>query len=259
MTDKPLIVDNIDVSKCEFLIITNDKHLCRCIKSDLFGGIEFVENARKGNCEDNPNCYYKQLQREKQSSQESRDTSIKEFNRAEELNTLLKHKQQECDRLKHDNDYQVGALEKTIDNLTAENEDLERLYKELQDDMLACNKCRATIKLQQQLDQLKEDNEELKKQLQAQCAFTRHEQKLIYCVAYDETCKTGNDCKQQKCIFKDNIKLKQTLAEIKEIAKNMNNECFYDDFECKDCDMKNGCTYFNKKQILQKISAIRIL
>lgn len=46
----------------------------------------------------------------------------------------------------------------------------------------------------------------------------------------------------------------QTLAEIKEIVKNMNNECFYDDFDCKDCDMKNGCTYFNKKQILQKIN-----
>ena len=58
--------------------------------------------------------------------------------------------------------------------------------------------------------------EELKKQLQAQRAFTRHEQKLIYCVAYDETCKTGNDCKQEKCIFKDNIKLKQTLTEIKD-------------------------------------------
>ena len=63
--------------------------------------------------------------------------------------------------------------------------------------------------------------EELKKELQAQRDFTAHEQKLIYCVAYDETCKTGNDCKQEKCIFKDNIKLKQTLAEIKEIAEGM--------------------------------------
>ena len=51
-------------------------------------------------CKDNPNCYYKQLQREKQNSQESRDTSIKEFNRAEELNTLLKCKEQECEILK---------------------------------------------------------------------------------------------------------------------------------------------------------------
>ena len=51
-----------------------------------------------------------------------------------------------------------------------------------------------------------------------------------------------------------NIKISKTLIEIKEIAKNMNNECFYDDFDCEDCDMKNGCTYFNKKQILQKIN-----
>lgn len=108
-TGKIIIVDNIDVSKCEFLIITNDKHLCRCIKSDLFGGIEFVENAKKGNCEDNPNCYYKQLQQEKQSSQESRDTSIKEFNRAEELNTLLKHKEQECENLKEKNQYLINT------------------------------------------------------------------------------------------------------------------------------------------------------
>lgn len=284
MTDKPIIVDNIDVSKCEFLIISNDKHLCRCIKSDLFGGIEFVENAKNGNCKDNPNCYFKLLQREKQNSQESRDTSIKEFNRAEELNILLKHKQQECDRLKHDNDYEVGALEKTIDNLTAENEDLERLYKELQDDMLACNKCRATIKLQQQLDQLETENEELKKQLQAQRAFTRHEQKPIYCVAYDETCKTGNDCKQEKCIFKDNIKLKQSLTEIKEIVKPYQRNidkicghcrrydcchaCCIDDINCyqykkpttpacdKYCELKEFEINNMANHVLQKISEV---
>lgn len=285
MTDK-LIVDNIDVSKCEFLIISNDKHLCRCIKSDLFGGIEFVENAKSGTCKDNPNCYFKQLQREKQSSQEATDTSIKEFNRAEELNTLLKYKQQECDRLKHDNDYEVGALEKTIDNLTAENEDLERLYKELQDDMLACNKCRVTIKLQQQLNQLETENEELKKQLQAQHAFTRHEQKLIYCVAYDETCKTGNDCKQEKCIFKDNIKLKQTLTEIKGIVKphqrNIDkicghcrrydtcHACCIDDINCyqykkpttpacdKYCELKEFEINNMANQVLQKISECEV-
>ena len=204
MTDKPIIVDNIDVSKCEFLIITNDKHLCRCIKSDLFGGIEFVENAKNGNCENNPNCYFKLLQQEKQNSQESRDTSIKEFNRAEELNTLLKHKQQECDRLKHDNEYEVGALEKTIDNLTAENEDLERLYKELQDDMLACNKCRTTIKLQQQLNQLKAENKKLK---QTSCNFKNY------------------------CTY-DTEKLEQTLIEIKEIAeKEVNTRMLFADKE----------------------------
>ena len=59
-------------------------------------------------------------------------------------------------------------------------------------------------------------------------------------------------------LYEENYKLKQTLAEIKEIAKNMNKECFYDDFECKDCDMKNGCTYYSKKQILQKISECEV-
>ena len=115
---------------------------------------------------------------------------------------------------------------------------------------------REIIKQNKQLARKTQECEKLKKELQAQRDFTAHEQKLIYCVAYDETCKTGNDCKQGKCIFKDNIKLKQTLTEIKEIAENMNNECFYDDFDCKDCDMQNGCTYFNKKQILQKISEV---
>ena len=103
-----------------------------------------------------------------------------------------------------------------------------------------------------QYKELKAENEELKKELQAQRAFTRHEQKLIYCVAYDETCKTGNDCKQKKCIFKDNIKLKQTLTEIKEILEiHKDNKCaicpkFDECFEHPSCD----------NIILQKISEV---
>ena len=52
-------------------------------------------------------------------------------------------------------------------------------------------------------------------------------------------------------------KYEQTLTEIKEIAEGMNEECFYDDFDCMNCDMQNGCTYFNKKQILQKSANVR--
>ena len=55
----------------------------------------------------------------------------------------------------------------------------------------------------------------------------------------------------------ENDQLKQTLTEIKDIAENMNEECFYDDFDCMNCDMQNGCTYFNKKQILQKSANVR--
>ena len=52
--------------------------------------------------------------------------------------------------------------------------------------------------------------------------------------------------------------LKQTLTEIEEIAKNMNTSCFYDDFDCKDCDMKNGCIFLGRLKILQKIKACEV-
>ena len=68
-----------------------------------------------------------------------------------------------------------------------------------------------------------------------------------------ETLKTLLKRKEQEC-----KNLKQTLTEIKEISENMDEECFYDDFDCMNCDMQNGCTYFNKKQILQKISECEV-
>ena len=58
--------------------------------------------------------------------------------------------------------------------------------------------------------QLKRKEEEL----QAQRNFTTQEQRKIYCVAYDKTCETGNECKQKKCVFKDRLKYKQALDEI---------------------------------------------
>lgn len=97
-----------------------------------------------------------------------------------------------------------------------------------------------------QLKRKEQECEKLKKELQAQRAFTAHEQKLIYCVAYDETCKTGNDCKQEKCIFKDNIKLKQTLTEIKEIADKDFRHTAWEEYAKQ------------LKQILQKISECEV-
>lgn len=68
-------------------------------------------------------------------------------------------------------------------------------------------------------------------------------------------CDNERNLQEANSEFRQRVinRYKQTLMEIEEIAKNMNNECFYSDFDCEDCDMKNGCTYFNKKQILQKI------
>ena len=62
-------------------------------------------------------------------------------------------------------EYHKDCYYKQLKEKEKECEELEKLYKELQDDMLACNKCRATIKLQQQLDQLKAENEKLEQVL----------------------------------------------------------------------------------------------
>ena len=73
------IVDGIDVSGCKHYKNRN------CIADYCLTDMPFSE----AKCELNPNCYYKQLQREKQNSQEARDIAIKEFNRAEELKTVV--------------------------------------------------------------------------------------------------------------------------------------------------------------------------
>ena len=101
MTDKQIRVDGVDVSGCDFLAKEDDycsysgeyrayKGQCGCSDEEM--------------CKDHPNCFYKKalkkLQRKEQELQEAIDTSIREFNRAEELKTLLKRKEQECEKLK---------------------------------------------------------------------------------------------------------------------------------------------------------------
>ena len=51
-------------------------------------------------------------------------------NKIKDLEEKLLRKEQECERLKYDNDYQVAALETTIDNLKAELEQ-EQTLKEM--------------------------------------------------------------------------------------------------------------------------------
>lgn len=171
-------------------------------------------------CKNNPNCYYKQLKR----------------------------KEQECEELRR---YHNKCCEENTEKLKQWLEKYNQLSRDFYNGKY-CNKENCSL-----LKAKEQECEELKKELQAQRAFTAHEQKLIYCVAYDESCKTGNDCKQKKCIFKDNIKLKQTLTEIKDICKtNVCKHCHskfkVDDNYCKnikDCDCY---------KILQKISECEV-
>lgn len=55
--------------------------------------------------------------------------------------------------------------------------------------------------------------------------------------------------------LKQQRKYKQALDEIMENIKAMNNECFYGDiYECDNCDMRNGCSYYRKFKILNIIN-----
>ena len=74
----------------------------------------------------------------------------------------------------------------------------------------------------------------------------------VICLLY------GYCSENQNYYYKQLHRYKQTLAEIKEITKNMNKECFYNDFSCDGCDMINGCTYQGKLSILQKISECEV-
>ena len=87
-------------------------------------------------------------------------------------------------------------------------------------DCLTCDETEPCIyrianKLQEQLKRKEEE-------LQAQRNFTAQEQRKIYCVAYDKTCETGNECKQKECVFKDRLKYKQALDIIEEYCMQCN-------------------------------------
>ena len=169
-----------------------------------------------------------------------------------ELTEKLEAKEQECDRLKHDNDYEIGALEKTIDNLTAENEELKNDNEELQY-QLKCTtgrekewECNCKFwdarceKLQTELDQLKAKLEQEKalKETYLTCYKAKHEdidgelfklkQRII---EIDRSYKNRQE------------ELEQTLTEIKEIAIG--------NFYYLDCNYR-----WILEEILQKISEV---
>lgn len=96
---------------------------------------------------------------------------------------------------------------------------------------------------EQEFDQLKAENDELKEKVK------ELRQGWI-------NCDNERNLQEANSEFNQRVadRYEQTLTEIEEIAINMNISCFYNDFDCEDCDMKNGCTYQGKITILQKIS-----
>ena len=302
MTDKQIIIDDVDVSGCRYAEPTATTP--KCAINDWI------------HC-DGHNCYYKQLKRKEQEYEELRQYHNKcceEFEKEKKewlekynqvsrgffngdyCNTehcnLLKVKEQECKQLK-------GKLIVTLgkEGLRQSEKELKKQYN-----CYACDTCKGKedyINLKRhcenaikslhnkhaELDQLKGEQNKIKTicdnhfdEYEMGCLdlsdaieslLERYDNAITNLIKERKQLRTENEeLKKQLTIlddedvvveitvkqFEEYKKLKQTLTEIKEIAENMNKECFYDDFECRDCDMKNGCTYYNKNQILQKIS-----
>lgn len=120
MTDKQIIIDGVDVSECEYYQYkksedyemrypnSGDCHIGIC--AYLFNCKGLIDNLEK-HCIDNPNCYYKQLKRKEQECESlksafSLDTKMLEQTEKRESN-----------------------LEKQLDQLKAENEELKEKFK----------------------------------------------------------------------------------------------------------------------------------
>ena len=67
MTDKQIIIDGVDVSKCKYFDCDSKK-----CKAEYYvrHGYEIVEYD---SCRENPNCYYKQLKRKEQECEELKE------------------------------------------------------------------------------------------------------------------------------------------------------------------------------------------
>lgn len=156
------IIDGISVSKCEFLRSVQDKQICHCIKSGLFGMIEFVENTKNKNCEENPDCYFKQLKRKEQ---EYEDYKIANAELEKENDELLKFKEM-----------QEKELLKLRGQLQAK-EQLEEIKKEFQVECLQDNitgkRTYRSLKVIKLKEELEEDFEETKEDLR-ECEFDRN-------------------------------------------------------------------------------------
>ena len=91
MTDKQIIIDGCDVSGCVFYGFSNlNNHLCT---SKEFSKIDCTY------CNDNPNCYYKQLKRKEQECEELKKDVIEALKLVEITSTHNTFQETKINRL----------------------------------------------------------------------------------------------------------------------------------------------------------------
>ena len=113
MTDKPIMIDGVDISGCEFY--WREKELCN-------------NGNLTSDCQENKDCLYKKYKHKEQEVQQAMDNyvqldlqRVKEYN---ELINLYKAKEQECEKLKEDRERwksnfngKVSAIEELLQQL----------------------------------------------------------------------------------------------------------------------------------------------
>ena len=137
MRNKQIIVNDVDVSGCEFAVkpINDNRIKCHCAKGllQIAKMQEQPESIKSGLCENNHNCYYKQSKRKEQENEELKKKLYQNFKEKEKLHLII-------DRLLEASGY---------DTNTASAEDFEDVYENMRYE-------------KQQLDQLKKTLTEIK-------------------------------------------------------------------------------------------------
>lgn len=89
--EEQIIIDGVDVSKCEFHQIE---------ANELYPKAHYCGSIKNTFCEDNPNCYFKQLQRSVIRIKDLEERIINHSKTVEEYCSRLANKEQECEELK---------------------------------------------------------------------------------------------------------------------------------------------------------------
>ena len=141
MTDKQIIIDGVYVSGCDFY--DKNKKYCLTLKMDTrgfknpscFSGdfqkcIQDSKVCPNTFCDNNPNCYYKQLKRKEQECEELKE----QLKRKEEnYQKLLNKSNKYIHNLVDENVQDISNLARQLEQLKAENDKLKQTLAEIKE------------------------------------------------------------------------------------------------------------------------------